>query len=167
MSAWLASATFFRRNKVLHAIAIPVVSAEHHCMVADLTGQFLLEQVPQRNFWKLGLSHAYRVTCEQISGCTIDVPFRCEFWVRLPGERFARCIEGRTPADRISFEHAIKFCLASTGQVHFSAAQWFTSFLPNPHMSHLCFLCSSFSNVLSHRHVVLLLSVLCSLLGVP
>ena len=55
-----------------------VVSAEHQCMVADLTGQPLLEHTPQRNFWKLGLSHAYRDTCEQISGCTIDVPFRCE-----------------------------------------------------------------------------------------
>ena len=47
-------------------------------MVAYLTGQPLLEHIPQRNFWKLGLSHAYRETCEQISGCTIDEPFRCE-----------------------------------------------------------------------------------------
>ena len=71
------------------------VSAEHQCMVADLTGQPLLEQVPQRKFWKLGLSPAYRVTCEQISGCTTDVLFRCEFGVRLPGDRCARCIDER------------------------------------------------------------------------
>ena len=64
-------------------------------MVAYLTGQPLLEHVPQRNFWKLGLSHAYRATCEQISGCTTDVPIQMRLWLRLPGARCARCIDER------------------------------------------------------------------------
>ena len=90
-------------------------------MVADLTGQPLLEQAPQRNFWKLGLSHAHRETCEQISGCTTDVPFRCECGCGCEENDALDVLMNARCSNFVRTCH--QMLIGKGSQVHFCAAQ--------------------------------------------
>ena len=149
---WLARATLFRRNKVLHAIAIRLGSVGgtriYGCRFdgsavvgAGSTAQFLEARfvtcVPRDVRTDFGVHHR----------CAVQL----RVWLRLPGERCTRCIDERPLIELCS---NMSSNVGSQGQQrplpHHTVVH---QFLSNPHMS--------------HRHEVLLLSVLCSPLGVP
>ena len=96
MSVWLARATFFRRNKFLHAVAIRLGSVGGTPMCgcrfdgsavvgAGSTAQLLEARfvtcVPRDVRTDFGMHHR--------------CPIQMRLWLRLPGERCARCIDER------------------------------------------------------------------------